>query len=170
MKKEQLQALLLFAAKKDVRFYLNGIYSDPTGYLVATDGHRILYIKTGEPGFDLIIPREAADAAVKMAKKGQEIPLTATSLGQVTYTPVDGKYPDWRRVIPGSDNLHPNPQCLFEWQYLTDAEKAFKLMGADGAQLGFSAGEAILANGNAVALVMGQRRRGAYLESYPAPL
>jgi DNA polymerase III sliding clamp (beta) subunit (PCNA family) len=169
MLKEQLQALLLFAAKNDVRFYLKGIYSDPSGYLVATDGHRILYIKTGEHGLDAIIPREAAEAAIKMAKKGQEIPLTRTSIGQITYTPVEAIYPDWRRVIPGSDNLQPNPQCLFEWQYLLDAEKAFKLMGADGVKLGFSDNQAIIANSNAVALVMGQHRRGAYLESYPKP-
>lgn len=169
MLKEQLQALLMFAAKNDRRFYLNGIYSDTAGYLVATDGHRILYIKTGEPGLDVIIPREAAEAAVKMAKKGQEIPLTKTSIGQVVYTPFDAKYPDWRRVIPGSDNLQPSPQCLFVWQYLTDAEKAFKLMGADGAMWGFGEREAIIDNGNAIALVMGQRSR-PHLESYPAPL
>jgi DNA polymerase-3 subunit beta len=172
MLKEQLQALLMFAAKNDVRFYLKGIYSDPSGYLVATDGHRILYIKTGEPGLDVIIPREAAEAAVKMAKKGQEIPLTKTSIGPITYTPVDGRYPDWRRVIPGNDNLEATPQCLFEWQYLIDAEKAFKLMGADGAMWGYRktgySGEAIIANSNAVALIMGQRQ-GAHLESYPKP-
>jgi DNA polymerase-3 subunit beta len=169
MRKEQLQALLLFAAKNDVRYYLNGIYADPAGYLVATDGHRMLYIKTGEPGLDVIIPREAAEAAVKMAKKGQEIPLTKTSIGQVTYTTVDGKYPDWRRAIPTIDNLQPNPQCLFEWQYLADAEKAIMSLGAKNAKLGFGAGEAIIANSYAVAVVLGHRRRDAYLESYQLP-
>jgi hypothetical protein len=168
MKKKQLQALLLFAAKNDARYYLNGIYADPAGYLVATDGRRLLYIKT-EPGLNAIIPREAAEAAVKMAKKGQEIQLTANSIGQVTYTPVDGTFPDWRRVMPCGDDMQANPQCTFNWPYLTDAEKAFKLMGCEGTKLGFCANAAIYANDNAVAVVMGQRRRDTHLESYPKP-
>jgi hypothetical protein len=34
----KLKALLRFAAVKDTRYYLKGIYFEPEGYAVATDG------------------------------------------------------------------------------------------------------------------------------------
>lgn len=47
--------------------------------------------------------------------------------GHVTFSPIDGKFPDWRRVIPQSDQLGA---CLFAGinpQYLTDAMSAIAI-------------------------------------------
>ena len=35
-------------AKKDVRYYLEGVFIDPRGYLVATDGHRLFCAAVAE--------------------------------------------------------------------------------------------------------------------------
>jgi DNA polymerase-3 subunit beta len=105
MKVNTLKALLLIAAKKDLRYYLNGIYVDHLKRLaIATDGCSMLVVKL-EPddlvSASVIISREAVENAVKI-KNGQLVIEEdgRIKLGCMESKPVDGKYPNWARVVP----------------------------------------------------------------------
>jgi DNA polymerase III subunit beta len=102
IKTQAVKALLRFAAVKDNRFYLVGVFFDPQGYAVATDGHAMLCVRipsfTHATGF--IIPSATLKAALGLNKKIFEIAVTENLCGGITYTPIDGRFPDWRRVTP----------------------------------------------------------------------
>lgn len=102
------------AATSDVRFYLNGIMlegsSDGTLTAVATDGHRLAMRSRPLQWVDgqRIIPiaaantirsllRDAETAAVTVGERGLRIHVGATTL---TTKLIDGRYPDWLRVVP----------------------------------------------------------------------
>lgn len=126
----KLKALMRFAGDKDVRYYLNGIYFDPAGFAVATDGHRLMAVHiepfaAGVPGF--IVPRAVVEAALKrqkgMAKYRYTFGVDALTFDGVSYTPIDGRYPDWQRVVATTPNgEHAEYNC----QYLEDARKAIE--------------------------------------------
>jgi DNA polymerase-3 subunit beta len=130
-----IKALLICAAKQDIRYYLKGISVDARAngdvVLVATDGHRLLAypvavdnIEALAPG-EYVIPREALEA-VKPAKAGRitlpihidivtapdpervgvtikgKTTITVTGATSAVTAPIDGKFPDWRRIVPAS--------------------------------------------------------------------
>jgi DNA polymerase-3 subunit beta len=116
---DTLKALLLVAAKGDIRHYLNGICVDVRAgdvTLVATNGHVLVAVpveaddvEDPTPG-QYIVDRAMLDA-VKPAKSGRaSLPITITIgpdgacsvQGATTASGklVDGRYPDWRRVMP----------------------------------------------------------------------
>lgn len=101
----KLKALMRFAADQDVRFYLNGIYFDRTGFAVATDGTGLMAVKIESfEGSSFIVPSAVIEAALK-SKKGKAqyryaFGVSDSTFDSVPYTPIDAKYPDWRRVIP----------------------------------------------------------------------
>ena len=119
--KGQVQALLKIAPKKDVRYYLNGALLEVNGvgaWLVATDGHVMLAglvtgnIEMREQG-RWIIPRDALEIAAKLKKYAVTLVVgDRCSLGGLPFVPVDGNYPDWRRVIgsPCDHRAHDWPQ------------------------------------------------------------
>ena len=119
--KGQVQALLKIAPKKDIRYYLNGALLEVNGdgaWLVATDGHVLLAglvtgnIETREQG-RWIIPRDALEIAAKRKKYAVALVVgDRCSLGGLPFEPVDGIYPDWRRVIgsPCDHRAHDWPQ------------------------------------------------------------
>lgn len=115
-----LRACATIAPKQDVRYYLVGVYlhwdgRDTLTY-VATDGHVLTAFRETIPSDDraamgdtweMIIPREVA--AKPAAKNLSRIPLTPSgtryALGglkgpDMVFDPIDGRFPDWRRVIP----------------------------------------------------------------------
>ena len=133
-----IKAILLSAAKKDIRSYLNGVLINEK-HIVSTDGHRMTVIAHGqewEHG-DTIIPRETLEMALKL--KTNTIEITPTAAGVVVYTPIDAKFPDYKRVMPnlelgievGEMFTQVNPD------YLIDAIKAIKFVK------GVSAGESL---------------------------
>lgn len=106
----QAKALLLIAAKQDVRSYLCGVFIDPTGYAVATDGHCMMAIRI-EPTTDkpYTVSRGVLEMAAKQTTKhNPEIECSPTHLRYTTaggtmdfpHTPIDGRYPEWQRAIP----------------------------------------------------------------------
>ena len=102
-----LKAALICASTEQARYYLNGVYVDPKGFLVSTDGHRLfcatIDIDADQAPFDgWIIPREAIKQALT-GHKAETIEVTQTRVGVVSCKPVDAQYPDWRRVIPAGD-------------------------------------------------------------------
>ena len=144
LSRSKLKAALVCAAKADVRYYLNGVLLErtPNGDLhyVSTDGHRLFAgvqhadwrtAKEQHGLFTMIIPRDTIEQAVKGKSSTDMIDLRPVSgrfwvLGNVQFTPVEGKFPDWRRVIPNLDGKTESP-AMFNWAYINDAEKALSL-------------------------------------------
>lgn len=143
-----IKALLICAAKQDVRYYLKGVCVDARAngdvVLVTTDGHRLLAypvavdaIEALAPG-QYIIPREALEA-VKPCKAGRiTLPITIeidTAKGlenkitgaTSTVTPlIDGKFPDWRRVLPKTVSGEPTQ---YNPEYVSGFGDICKLLG-----------------------------------------
>ena len=103
-------------AQQDIRYYLNGllmVVEDRQLKLVATDGHRLAYaslkLNAELPRQEVIVPRKTVLELVKLLADSDEevrIELSATqaasSFGAVEVVSklVDGKFPDYTRVIP----------------------------------------------------------------------
>ena len=109
-------------AQQDVRYYLNGmLFEIQTGCLkaVATDGHRLALCEveadvTVTDTLQIIVPRKGVmelnrllveddNAVIKVSISANHICAVAESL---TFTSklVDGKFPDYRQVIPKDSN------------------------------------------------------------------
>lgn len=99
-----LKAALVCASNEESRYYLRGVHLATSGHMVTTDGHRMFVARLAErPTVDVIVPYADVVAALKLAgARAQEIEidLAANKIGQITYVPVDGTFPDWRRVAP----------------------------------------------------------------------
>jgi hypothetical protein len=99
-----LKAALVCASSEETRYYLRGVHLSTSGHMVTTDGHRMFVARLVEaPSADVIVPYDAVAAALKMAgarAKDIEIDLAANRIGQIQYTPVEGPFPHWRRVVP----------------------------------------------------------------------
>lgn len=127
-----LRAAMTFAAKNDVRYYLNGVLVEPSPdgqgvRLVATDGHRlaVLFDADGSADAPAIIERHKLPT---LPRKGSETLATfdgeratypgGTSL-PVSY--VAGRFPDWQAVVPDVAQLTGAPGA-FNTEYLADLE------------------------------------------------
>jgi len=104
-----LKAALYCASSEESRYYLRGVHLSTSGHMVTTDGHRMFVAKLAEaPAADVIIPLDTVKAALKLAgKKAATLELNGNTLGGITFTPVDGTFPDWRSVIPPIDGYPP---------------------------------------------------------------
>jgi len=121
-----LRSLLLLVqysmAQQDIRYYLNGLLLSIEGKelrVVATDGHRLAFVKTSLdaelPKHEVVLPRKAVVELCKLLQDTDD-PITIGLLGnQVKFVfgnvdlvtkIVDGKFPDYGRVIPtGHQNI-----------------------------------------------------------------
>ncbi|CAN8140593.1 DNA polymerase III subunit beta [Thiomicrorhabdus sp. 6S2-11] len=108
-------------ASQDVRFYLNGMLfdiSNQTLRVVATDGHRLSTCSTelaiqGLPATQAILPRKGVMelsklitdednlVQISLAKNYLTVELDSTVF---TCKLVDGRFPDYRRVIPQNND------------------------------------------------------------------
>lgn len=127
-----LKAVLLAAGKKDVRYYLNGVHVNKH-HLVGTDGHRMHVVCHGGdwPHDPVTIPRDACELAIK--GKTTTLEITPTAIGPISYKPVDGLYPDYKRVMLNGSALAQGvsddaQMTRVRWEYLRDAEAAVKLV------------------------------------------
>lgn len=148
---DTLRALLTVAGERDVRFYLNGVCLDTTGpapVFVATDGARMLVVRaeplvsTLPPGC-YVIPRAMLEAVkpVKLGRGQGDAPVTLTVeaalpgadtgraelVGATTATAplVDGRFPDWRRVVPSKLTGKP---CQYNTDYLAEFGTVARLL------------------------------------------
>lgn len=118
----KLLALVQYAmAQQDIRYYLNGllmIVEDKQLKLVATDGHRLAYCATSldsdMPRQEVIVPRKTILELSKQLADSDEpvnVEISATQAAfsfanvELISKLVDGKFPDYTRVIPKD---HPN--------------------------------------------------------------
>jgi hypothetical protein len=134
-----LKAALLCASNEESRYYLRGVYLATSGHMVTTDGHRMFVARLAErPTADVIVPYDAVAAALKMAgARCKEIDVDGTKIASIMYTPVDGTFPDWRRVVPTGEEtpstkpeLNDGPEHVhFNHAYIGDLAKMGKLLG-----------------------------------------
>jgi len=151
-------------AVHDIRYYLNGILFIAEGKtltLVATDGHRLALaqatLETEIPKQEVILPRKTVlelqrllrdeDTPIEMRFAGNQARFSFSGMEFVTKL-VEGKFPDYNRVIPkGHKNIltlgrAPLLACLQRAAILT-SEK-FK-----GVRLNFEPGTLRIASSNA---------------------
>jgi DNA polymerase III sliding clamp (beta) subunit (PCNA family) len=133
-----LRAALMAQAKNDIRFYLNGIYLQTNGDMVATNGH-IMFLgrhcnTITEPiilSFSGSVPARFNTAVVTL-RDGMQV-------GQVEYrgrfdkvvgfgmvTVIDGKFPDYVKII---NKFKPDPVSVIRLNtdYVEIASKISKL-------------------------------------------
>ena len=133
IKTVSLAAACIISAKKDIRYYLNGVQ-----ILVRDDGAVHVRSTDGRCGFDDLMPEPSTlaplslvipiDSAKLIAKcKKSEIEIVVTTDGRyecegVIFKPVDGTYPDMDRVLPARDKSlgdkfeHYNFEILYRCQ------------------------------------------------------
>lgn len=141
-----LEGALMFQAKNDARYYLNGICFMPDGRVSATDGHRLFV----GGNHDNSIEESIIVSVTKSPTKRYDIAELDTDTGIVTYNVtnnyankdgsieeiltlvgagickvIDGRFPDIDRVIPRQ--TAPAEQIGFNAKYLADVEKCAKL-------------------------------------------
>ena len=134
IEKNTLKALLLFAGKKDIRYYLNGVIVDgKESKLVASDGHRLITVKTSYKGESFIISRELIERALKVANKhidtidvNYDETSKKVTMGELSEGAIDGRILDWQAVIPCT-NLVISPAKL-NHNYYSDAVNAYSLI------------------------------------------
>lgn len=108
-------------AQQDVRYFLNGLLlevDEAFVQAVATDGHRLALTKqmltTHCQHQQVIIPRKAVLELLRLLQDDQEAQVSVTladnyirvTLPNITFTSklLDGRYPDYKRVIPPANS------------------------------------------------------------------
>lgn len=123
---EQRQLKKLFGmvqyamAQQDIRYYLNGVLLVVDGAylkLIATDGHRLAFtsakLDKEYPKREVILPRKTVNELVKLLADTEEKITFDLAENQVKITfsdvvltskVIDGKFPDYERVVPKYSN------------------------------------------------------------------
>ena len=113
-----LEKVQFAMAQQDIRYYLNGMLLSVEGTIVravATDGHRLSYaacaMEQEQSPAEVIVPRKSvlelirllrdSDEPVDIVVKANQISLTFGSTELISKI-VDGKFPDYTKVIPTS--------------------------------------------------------------------
>ncbi|WKX26580.1 DNA polymerase III subunit beta [Tatumella ptyseos] len=114
--KRLIDATQFSMAHQDVRYYLNGMLFETEGEelrTVSTDGHRLavcaMSVGQSLPHHSVIVPRKGVTELVRLLD-GSETPLQIqigssnirAHVGDYIFTSklVDGRFPDYRRVLP----------------------------------------------------------------------
>lgn len=133
--KKILEKTQFAMAQQDVRYYLNGMLlevADGMIRTVATDGHRLALSEeeiTTEEDIDIhvIIPRKAVlELGRQLTTEEQKIDVDISTnhirirIGTTTFTSklIDGKYPDYQRVIPTNTDKEVLADKMALWHAL----------------------------------------------------
>ena len=120
---KQLFGLVQYSmAQQDVRYYLNGLLLVIEGdqlKVIATDGHRLGYAsltqKQKKTHQEVILPRKAVMEISRLLENSDDEASIEVSQNQVVFTfsnicvttkVIDGKFPDYVRVIPTNYQKH----------------------------------------------------------------
>jgi len=118
---KKLLALVQYAmAQQDIRYYLNGVLlliENKTIRLIATDGHRLAYASSSLDDdyskHEVILSRKTVNELSKLLSDSDEVISLELAEKQVrlaftdvvlTSKVIDGKFPDFERVIPSYTN------------------------------------------------------------------
>ena len=146
-----LRAAIICASTEQARYYLNGVYVDPAGYVVTTDGHRLFCCEIDLEGSNVapgsfagwIIPSDAIKRALQ-GYKALTILIAPDRVGDTMCKPVDGSFPAWRRMVPAADTLS-GVTAQFNPAYVADMGKIGALLSPK-ARKGYSAGTGLTAH------------------------
>lgn len=125
-------------AVQDIRFYLNGMLLSVQGQsltVAATDGHRLAVDSAELPeevsqGVDVILPRKTVLELIKLLGDEDDVLHVQVNQSQAVFRRpdfelrskvVDGKFPDWQRVIPEGHDKRFNIERTRLSQSLTRA-------------------------------------------------
>lgn len=136
----KLAAAIPCASRKDIRYYLNSVYLEVAAsgclHIVSTDGHKLFIGRIDAPEWtedvklspwNLTIPIDVVISATKSKDKALSLKQVNNewfSLGDQLFKPVDGKFPDWRRVAKLVEGEATPSQ--FNPDYLVACNKALK--------------------------------------------
>lgn len=123
-----LNSALVFSAKKDVRYYLNGINiyfkADKIRAVCSTDGHtaQLLSVFVSEEnnikGYEsMIISNEDAKRLAAIYSTDQVDDVSVTEM-LAHASPVNGNFPDITRIIPGKDASYDELIIGIDYKYL----------------------------------------------------
>ncbi len=118
-----IEATHFAMAQQDVRYYLNGLMLELAGSrlrAVATDGHRLSLADMEtelqlEESAQVIVPRKGITELLRLLEESDEVARielgsnhVRVALPGMTFTSklIDGRFPDYERVIP-ADSDHP---------------------------------------------------------------
>jgi len=147
----KIQAALIFAAKDDIRYYLNGVLIEwePGGfYMVASNGHIMLVQwqpdEKIETNGEVILPREMLAAISRkdtVVIDAEEILPEKAAWGArrivqhgaghtVEYKSVEGKFPRWRNILLPECWLSSKTKATDEifWKYKKAVDDALSLI------------------------------------------
>ena len=164
-KLKRLLSLVQYSmAQQDIRYYLNGLLlsvGNEELRLVATDGHRLAYVSEAMPGvtdkLDVILPRKTVlelarqladiDDPVDIELGSNQARLRFGAVELITKL-IDGKFPDYERVIPKD---HPKELMLQRSTFLPALQRAAILTNEKfkGVRVVLSAGTLKLISSNA---------------------
>lgn len=120
---KQVLALVQFAmAVQDIRYYLNGVLFSTEGNIlrvVATDGHRLsmasYILPENVPKIEVILPRKTvleliklldeSDDPVRLNMHSNQVKFSFAGIEMVSKI-VEGKFPDYTKVIPAGYTNH----------------------------------------------------------------
>lgn len=124
--RQYLAAAAVLMAVNEARYYLNGVLVESMPCetrIAATDGNVagvLRHERMNSDNFEVIVPAGVIAIAVKLP--GEFLALECAdgkwSLGGVPFVPVDGKFPDYRRVIPSAcsgERGDFNPELLMRF-------------------------------------------------------
>ncbi|KLN98119.1 DNA polymerase III subunit beta [Moellerella wisconsensis] len=125
--KRLIEATQFSMAHQDVRYYLNGMLFETEGQIlrtVSTDGHRLAVcsMEVGQelPAHSVIVPRKGVIELMRLLDGG-DTPLQLqigsnnirAHVGDFIFTSklVDGRFPDYRRVLPKNPDKTLEARC-----------------------------------------------------------
>jgi DNA polymerase-3 subunit beta len=127
-----IKALTLFAAKKDIRYYLNSLHIEQSAtgtFAVASNGHAIAIARIDSEAHEpasITIDRQYIDNlksnyAVSFNQSDAATVSIKTENGALTVPVMDAKYPDWRRVVSAKQT---GEKAYFDPDYAALVNKA----------------------------------------------
>jgi hypothetical protein len=132
---------------EETRYYLNGISFEP-GCMVATDGHILTAAQIEYDGPPVILPASKKAYAAAKGKKAalvqwdgdilSVVDANGATLHMEPCAPIDGTFPDWRRILPSGDLvptggafLAPVLTALLETAKCLSGSSGYTMRGAD---------------------------------------
>ncbi|MGJ8620626.1 MAG: DNA polymerase III subunit beta [Methylophilaceae bacterium] len=135
--KRLLKQVEFAMAQQDIRYYLNGLLLEVNENrlnLVGTDGHRLSFtsaiLAQNYEKNEVILPRKTVIELIKLLEDSDEEVTIEVATGQVNFAfgeisliskVIDGKFPDYHRVIP---TAHSNTFTANRLQILTAMQRA----------------------------------------------
>jgi DNA polymerase III sliding clamp (beta) subunit (PCNA family) len=125
---KHLKCMLPFVAKQDIRYYLNGL-AIQGDKMITSDGHRMTICRLdGDTGLDVIVPISAVKAAIQLAETSS-VEITGERIGDVFYKPIEGTFPNWKKIVPKALKKSSNKYFAFNPRYLGDYSKMKVILG-----------------------------------------